>query len=104
MNAGKGDALVITARVWPGLVNAQWYDSAMAAYYEVRFLPAGAVRQAAGSERNFYALEDGSRVNVRTTPVWCRHCGDFRDGEQIETLEGLDREIRQLSDPSTPVF
>jgi len=57
----------------------------MSAYYEVRFLPSGTVMKSFGSEFNFYALEDASRIDLQTTPVWCHQCGRIGDGERIES-------------------
>lgn len=71
----------------------------MPAMYEFRFLPEGRVQRFAGSRGNYYEFPDGSRIDVQTTPAWCRRCGKLSDGESIESLEQIDRELADLHDP-----
>ena len=73
----------------------------MPGLYEIRFLPDGPVTRFAGSRGNYYEFADGSRLDLHTTPVWCRRCGQVTHGEKIETLEQIDREIADLQDPGT---
>jgi hypothetical protein len=63
----------------------------MPGLHEVTFLPSGEVRQLAGSRGNYYLLEDGFLLEVRTTPAWCRQCRDFTEGEHLEPLDELDQ-------------
>lgn len=72
----------------------------MPAMYEIEYMPEGRVERFFGSRGNYYEFEDGSRLDMHTTPVWCRQCGDFRHGEEIETIQDIDKRIADLHDPS----
>jgi hypothetical protein len=65
----------------------------MPALYEIRFLPEGRAEHFAGSRGNYYDFPDGSRIDVQTTPVWCRGCGRVTNGERVEPLDEIDRQI-----------
>ena len=70
--------------------------------YEIKFLPEGRVERFYGSRGNYYEFEDGSRLDMHTTPVWCRRCcGEVTHGERIESTQDIDRQIADLHDPST---
>lgn len=72
--------------------------------YEIKFLPSGQTRAFHGSRGNSYELEDGTRLDVRSGPVWCRRCADFTDGESIESLDEIDRQIADLRDPTSELY
>jgi hypothetical protein len=67
------------------------------AAYEIKFRPCGRVDRFFGSRGDYYELEDGGRIDVRTRPVWCRGCGAFTHGEQIEPLNEIDEEVARLT-------
>ena len=72
--------------------------------YRIKLLPSGETREFYGSRGDYYELEDGTHIDVRSGPVWCRRCKDFMDGESIEGLEDLDRQIADLRDPTSDLF
>jgi hypothetical protein len=76
----------------------------MPAVYDIKFLPSGEVRKFYGSRGDFYELEDGSHLDVRSGPVWCRRCRGFTDGESIESLAEIDGQIADLEDPESELF
>jgi hypothetical protein len=76
----------------------------MPAVYEIRFLPEGRVAHFVGSRGNYYEFPDGSHLDVQTTPVWCRRCGRVTNGEQIESLEEIDRQLADLRDPRSELY
>jgi hypothetical protein len=69
--------------------------------YAITFLPGGPAREFAGMRGNYYEVPDGTRVDLRAEPVWCNRCGDVTHGEEIEPLADLDKQIADLSDPSS---
>jgi hypothetical protein len=74
------------------------------AVYQIRFHPGGEVREFYGSRGDYYGLEDGSQIEVRSGPVWCHRCGGFTHGESIEPPEEIDRQIADLRDPESELF
>ena len=72
----------------------------MPAMYEILIAPGGG-GLFAGTRGNYYELGEGQQIDVQTTPVWCRRCGDFRHGEGIEPLEEIDRRLAELDDPNS---
>jgi hypothetical protein len=76
----------------------------MPAFYEIRCLPSGTRIEFPGSRGNHYELEDGSRIDVRSEPVWCRRCGGYVEGEVVEPLEQIDRELAELRDPKSEAY
>jgi hypothetical protein len=76
----------------------------MPAFYEIRYLLQGTTEEFPGSRGNYYELEDGSHIDVRSRPVWCRRCGDFTDGESIESLDEIDRQLADLVDPRSELY
>jgi hypothetical protein len=67
--------------------------------YEISYLPEGRVERFAGSWGDYYEFPDGSRLDVLTSPVWCRPCGRITLGEEIASVEEIDREIAVLLGP-----
>jgi hypothetical protein len=76
----------------------------MPALYEIRCLPKGTTDEFAGSRGNYYEFEDGSRIDVRSEPVWCRRCGNYTHGESIESLDEIDRQLADLEDPHSELY
>jgi hypothetical protein len=79
-------------------------ERAMPALFEIRHLPQGTTLEFVGSRGNYYEFEDGSRIDVRSSPVWCRRCGDYTDGESIESLDEIDRQLADLVDPQSELY
>lgn len=67
-------------------------------------MPEGRVAEYAGSRGNYYEFEDGSTLEVLTTPVWCRRCGGITDGEEVESVEAIDRKIAELHDTTSTAY
>ena len=76
----------------------------MPSFYRIEFLPSGERREFCGSRGDYYELDGGSHVDVRSVPVWCDRCGGFTDGESIEELDDLDRHLAELRDPTSEVY
>jgi hypothetical protein len=76
----------------------------MPAFYQIKFVPDRPVTKFAGSRGNYYEVEDGSHLDMETTPVWCRRCERVTHGEEIETLEVMDQKIADLDDPTSGAF
>lgn len=76
----------------------------MPGMYEIRFLPDGPVAEFAGSRGNYYELDDGSHLDMHTTPIWCLHCGKVTHGERIESLEEIDRQLADLNDSNSDLY
>lgn len=76
----------------------------MPALYEIRYLPEATTKEFGGSRGNYYEFEDGSHIDVRSEPVWCRQCGDYTDGESIEPLKEIDRQLADLADPRSELY
>jgi hypothetical protein len=76
----------------------------MPAIYEITFRPDGSATEFAGSRGNYYEFEDGSHLDMETTPVWCRRCERVTHGEEIETLEVMDQKIADLDDPKSELY
>ena len=65
----------------------------MPASYEITFLPECRVVEFDPSRGNYYELDDGSRLDMRITPVWCRRCGGVSEGEEVEPLLKIDKRL-----------
>jgi hypothetical protein len=76
----------------------------MPSVYEIKFKSSGETREHVGSRGDYYDLGDGSHLNVSSRPVWCHLCDSFTDGESIEGLEEIDRQIADLRDPTSELF
>ncbi len=72
--------------------------------YEIRYLPRGNTEEYCGSRGNYYEFDDGSHINVWSRPVWCRRCGHYTDGESIESLDEIDRQLADLEDPQSDLY
>ena len=76
----------------------------MPGMYEIKYLPEGRVERFFGSRGNYYEFEDGSRLDVHTIPAWCRRCAGMTHGENVETLEEIDRQLADLHDPDSQLY
>ena len=76
----------------------------MPAVYQIKFLPGSETREFHGSRGDYYELGNGTHIGLRSTPVWCVRCNDFTDGEIIEALIEIDRQIADLRDPGSALF
>src|SRR3954451_5521699 len=76
----------------------------MPAVYEIKFLPSERVEFFAGSRGNYYEFEDGARLDMHTTAVWCRRCIKITHGEQIETLAEIDQQFADLRNPRSELY
>lgn len=72
----------------------------MPSVYQIQFLPGGEILELYGSCGDHYKFEDGSQINVISRLVWCHRCGEFTDGESIESLDEIDRLLADLHSPS----
>jgi hypothetical protein len=66
----------------------------MPAVYRIKFLPGGETQELYGSRGDYYELANRTHLDLRSSPVWCRQCNGFTDGESIEVLEEIDRQSR----------
>lgn len=72
--------------------------------YEIEYQPANRVEQFVAAAGLYYQLGDGSRLEVETTPAWCRRCRRLVDGEKIEPLAEIEREYAALGDPLSTAY
>jgi hypothetical protein len=49
------------------------------------------------SRHNYYCLDDGTRVPLSITPVWCRRCRKFTLGEWIESMAEIEDRVAEYS-------
>ena len=75
----------------------------MPAVYEIRWLPHGPIEQFFGSRGNYYEFSESDRLDLHSVPVWWHRCARFTEGEYLSTVEEIDKQIRDLHDP-TPVW
>ena len=61
-------------------------------------------RKSGGSRGDHYELANGTHIDFCSSPVWCRQCDEFTDGESIEVLEEIDRQIADLRYPTSELF
>jgi hypothetical protein len=76
----------------------------MPGVYQIKFLPGGETREFYGSRGDYYEFDDGSHIDVRSGPVWCRRCNGFTDGESIEGLDEIERQLADLDDPASELY
>ena len=76
----------------------------MPSVYQIRFTATGETQEYFGSRGDYYELRDGTQIDVRSQPIWCRRCGGFTDGESIERLEEIDQQIADLEDPRSELY
>ena len=68
----------------------------MPALYRLTFLPEGRTEDFAGSRGNYYRLADGAEIELYSGPVWCERCAEATHGEEIESVQQIDRRIADL--------
>jgi hypothetical protein len=71
--------------------------------YEICWLPENRTAEFVESQGNYYELEDGSRLDLKSRPVWCHHCATVTDGEWIESLAEIDQLLADLRDPNSKI-
>ena len=76
----------------------------MPAFYEIRWLPDGRTEKFAGSRGNYYEFSESDRLDVHSVPVWCQRCGTIAHGEDLSTVDEIDKQIRDLNDPSSELY
>ena len=77
----------------------------MPAVYQIRFLaPGGETQEICGSRGDHDELANGTHIDLCSSPVWCRQCAGFTDGESIEALDEIDRQIADLRYPTSELF
>lgn len=76
----------------------------MPAYYEIRWLPEGRTEKFAGSRGNYYEFSASDRLDLHSVPVWCRVCARITHGENLSTVDDIDKQIRDLHDPSSQLY
>jgi hypothetical protein len=76
----------------------------MSAFYEIKFQPEGTVVEFYGSEGNRYLLADGTFLRVNASPVWCRVCNEFAEGEIVEPLAEIDQQLADLRDENSLLY
>jgi hypothetical protein len=69
--------------------------------YQIRWLPDGPTEEFAGSRGNYYEFAEADRLDLLSTPVWCHRCAQITHGEDLSTIEEIDKEIRDLTDPES---
>lgn len=70
----------------------------MPGLYKVTLLPEGKVHSLSGTRGNYYQLPGGQTLTVRAIPIWCRQCQAFSEGENIKSVEELERDVADCSD------
>jgi hypothetical protein len=68
--------------------------------YNFQFSPSDRVEIFYGSANLYYRLTNGTRMRLDAIPVWCHPCGGIREGERIETLGEIDRQLAKLQGPA----
>jgi hypothetical protein len=76
----------------------------MPAFYEIRWLPEGRTDKFAGSRGNYYEFSKSDRLDLHSVPVWCHRCGKITHGEELSTIDDIDKQIRDLNDPSSELY
>ena len=72
--------------------------------YEIEFLPERRTSKLAGSRGNYYESADGTRMNLVAEPIWCCGCNAVSEGERIESVAELDRQLADLRDPRSELY
>src|SRR5947207_1283413 len=76
----------------------------MPGIYKIRWLPDGQTENFAGSRGNYYEFSETDRLDLHSSPVWCHRCSKITHGEDLSTLENIDKQIRDLHDPSSKLY
>jgi hypothetical protein len=76
----------------------------MPGFYEIRWLPSGRTEKFAGSRGNYYEFSESDRLDLHSEPGWCHHCGKVTHIENLSTVDELDKQIRDLNDPSSELY
>lgn len=76
----------------------------MAALNLIRWLPNGPDEDFAGSNEDYYVLGESDVLALKAVPVWCHQCGRIELGEDVSSLERIDRDIRDLHDSCSDLY
>ena len=76
----------------------------MPGLYEIRWLPEGRTEKFAGSRGNYYEFSESDRLDLHSEPVWCHRCGQITHGEELSTVDDIDKQIHDLNDPSSALY
>src|SRR3954452_21170498 len=76
----------------------------MPGLYEIRWLPNGPTETFAGSRGNYYEFSESDRLDLHSAPVWCHRCATITHGEDLSTVEEIDRQIHDFNDPSSDLY
>jgi len=76
----------------------------MPAVYEVRWLPDGPTEEYFGSRGNYYELSESDHIDVHAGLVWCHCCNAITEGEELSTVDEIERQISDLHDPTTELY
>jgi hypothetical protein len=76
----------------------------MPGLYEIRWLPEGRTEKFPGSRGNYYEFSESDRLNLHSVPVWCHRCVKITHGEELSTVDEIDKQIRDLNDPSSESY
>jgi hypothetical protein len=76
----------------------------MPAWYEIRWLPEGRTEKFAGSRGNYYEFSESDHLDVYSVPVWCHRCATVTHGENLSSVEEIDKQIRDFNDPSSDLY
>lgn len=76
----------------------------MPSSYEIEFLPEGRTVKLYGSAGLHYLWPDVTRVRMYTVPVWCLRCDGLHEGERVEPLAEIAKDMAELQDPNCPAY
>jgi hypothetical protein len=76
----------------------------MPAMYEIRWQPDGPMEQFAGSRGNYYEFAESDHLDLYSVPVWCHRCGRITDGENLSSVEEIEKQISELNDSSSQLY
>lgn len=68
----------------------------MPAIYLLTFLPEQRTEDFVGSRDDYYRLPGGAKITVYSVPAWCERCVKVIHGEQIESVDAIDKRIADL--------
>ena len=68
----------------------------MPAIYLLTFLPERRTEDFAGSREDYYRLPDGAEIMLYSAPAWCGRCAKVVHGEEIESVDAIDKRIANL--------
>ena len=76
----------------------------MPVFYEIRWLLEGRTQKFAGSRGNYYEFTGSDRLDLHSVPAWCHRCSNITHGEDLSTVEEIDKQIRDFDDPASDLY